>query len=83
MDTVIKQQSIVYGLWGKQPNGTNAYFILLVNKAKHQHFDRILTTEEGFDVKDFGEILHQGWNPPHDELKDQFRKKYGLYETER
>jgi len=74
---IIMDNALVYEL--KYPKTDNAFFILEVEKAKHTEFLR--ASEEGrqIDLKDFGKLLYSGYGEPSEEIKEELRKKYGMY----
>jgi len=79
---IIREKAIVYGVWVKQPNGDKAYFIVEVDKAKDNEFLKRFESKEVFDFEDYGKLLYKGWSEPDDELKAEFRDKYGLFEEQ-
>lgn len=77
---VVRDQSLVYGLWVMQPNNMQAYLIIHVAKAKHGEFKRLMEAGGAFDLAHYGDILYLEWNEPNDAQKSVFRETYGLFE---
>jgi uncharacterized protein (UPF0128 family) len=50
---VIKEQSLVYGLWLNQSEGKRAYFVINVDKAKHSEFKKLMEENSEFDCRLF------------------------------
>lgn len=75
---ILKENELVYGL-STVKNGRKLWYIVKIEKAKHEVFKRTLEGTALFNLTDFGEILHSGEGEPSDALKDEMREKYGMY----
>ena len=78
---IAKEKLLVYDL-RVVLNGDPCYFIIKVLPAKRQAFVRAVAEDTGFQLEDYGEILHRGLDAPSEALKAQLREQYGMYEDE-
>lgn len=80
VDKILREEALVYGVWNTQPNGDKAYFVIQIDKPKHQQFkDALDNGKTGYDLKNFGSILYQGWGEPFGEIRQELNRKYALY----
>ncbi len=76
---IIRQQALVYDLRTKK-RGKSIYFIVQIDKSKFRAFDEALKQDIPMDLRDYGTVLHSGYDEPSPELKIKLREKYGMYD---
>lgn len=60
-------------------HGKHWFFIIKVKPDKHAAYLHKVNSTEGFDLEDYGEVLHSGEGEPSGIVKEELRKKYGMY----
>jgi hypothetical protein len=78
---IIKQTALVYDIRWTDENDTAFYAIFEAQKSRHSAFLERMKGQGTFNLEDYGQVLHLGFNDPDDALKAQLREKYGMYES--
>lgn len=78
-ENIEREGALVYDL-RIHDQGMDLFFIIKVNPIRHDAFLRIIKNNPGFDLKDYGEILYLGEGVPSEEIKQEMREKYSMYE---
>ena len=60
-------------------SGKKKVFIVKIRPTSHKAFLRAVAEDKGFNLRDFGEVLYHGEGEPPETLKQELRKKYGMY----
>lgn len=78
-DKISGERDLVYDLRFPEGDG-EVYFIIKIDPPKHDAFKAVLKTPQIIDLRDYGDILYSGWGEPPEEIKDEMREKYRMYE---
>ncbi len=77
-DQFVRDKTCLYDL-RVTLNGEQRYFIVNVHQARQTAFLKAIEKDAGFQLEDYGTILHRGWDEPEEELKQQLHERYGMY----
>jgi hypothetical protein len=77
---IIKETALVYDLRWSDENGTDFFAIFEAEKSRHAAFLEKMKSEATFNLKEFGKVLHLGFDEPDEALKAELREKYGMYQ---
>jgi len=66
----------VYLLNIKSPDSEPCYYFVLINSQKEEAFLKVMDSGEGYDINDYGTILHSGYGKPSEELKNEIAARY-------
>jgi hypothetical protein len=77
---IIKESALVYDIRTKDKQGNAVFFIIEIEKSKHNAFREKMAGDFTINLLEYGKILHQGYGEPDDTLKAQLRDAYGMYE---
>ena len=77
---ILKQTALVYDIRWRDVSSTSFYAIFEADKGKHAAFLERMKSDETFNLKDYGTVLHLGFGEPDEALREELRQKYGMYQ---